>query len=364
MVFVVCILCLSLLNQHRSDSAQSSSLLPLILNTTQPFLITGNIERLQPQLEQLISGSDIQRIDVHGADSELLASVRNLDTATNSTQSPNEFSAPIVIDDALAATLVIQESQAEQPNVFWSHMLISFACALATAIVSLMLARLLPTSLEIPVVDYFRDSGPDESKDKKTPLKVVESDSTQISVPINTSPRGDQRLVLMMRISDLKDQLVRTDEIDNYMDRIWKITERMAATYGISCIGVQSGLLVFTASASNISVALRHCIMFGWNLGRQENIKAPTPASFIAPIDFKGENPSYAFALSLNDEIDRLTQRLSAIELGEFCVCGSIQSSLPKSVDAINIGNNNLKILSIESRMLDLWKQQIQSQPN
>lgn len=363
MVFVVCILCLSLLNQQRNENNNSASpLLPLILNTTQPFLITGNIERLQPQLEQLISGSNIERIDVQGADSLLLASVRNLEVSGDSGQSPHEFSAPIVIDDALAATLVIQEYQTEQPDVFWSHMLISFACALATAIVSLMLTRLIPTSLEIPVVDYLKNSGQGTTEEISTPSTESEQFHGHISVPINTAPRGDQRLILMIRIADLKDQLVRTDEINSYMNRIWKITERMAATYGISCIGVQPGLLVFTASASNVDVALRHCIMFGWNLGRQEQTKALAPASFIAPIDFRGENPSYAFALSLNDEINNLIQRLSTIELGEFCVCNSIESSLPKSVDAIAIENNNLKILSVENRMLDLWRQQIKAQ--
>lgn len=365
MVFVVCILCLSLLDQQRNENNNDSSpLLPLILNTTQPFLITGNIDRLQPQLEQLISGSNIERIDVQGADSLLLASVRNLEAISNSSQAPYEFSAPIVIDDALAATLVIQEYQTEKPTLFWSHMLISFACALATAIVSLMLIRLMPTSLEIPVVDYPKHSEADAMEE----IQVFTANSVQsddnISVPINTAPRGDQRLILMMRISDLADQLVRTDEINNYMDRIWKITDRMAATYGISCIGVQSGLLIFTASASNVDVALRHCIMFGWNLGRQENAKTLAPASFIAPIDFQGENPSYAFALSLNDEINNLIQRLSTIAPGEFCICDAIQSNLPKSVDAIAVENHNLKILSVENRMLDLWRQQIKAQPD
>ena len=78
LVFVVCFVCLNLLNQSRFDLTRDSRLLPMVLNSAEPFLITGNIERLKPELEQLISGSNLERVDVHGADSILLATARNL----------------------------------------------------------------------------------------------------------------------------------------------------------------------------------------------------------------------------------------------------------------------------------------------
>lgn len=364
MVFIICFICLILLNQSNSStSIEDSQLLPLVLNTTEPFLITGNIDRLQPELEQLIAGSTIERIDVHGADSSLLASVRNIGIASSSLESAHEFSSSIVIDDALAANLLVREYRQAPASTIWPHLLISFACALATAIVSLMLNRLLPTSLELPVLDISSANRPEEAQEfEPKNSNLIDESISSIPLPIDTNPKGYQRMVLMIRIADVKDQLIRNDAIDNYMDRIWKITDRMAATYGISCIGVQAGVLVFSASASNNAVALRHCIMFGWNLSKDEQIKASGPASLIAPIDFMGENPSHALALSMNDELIHLEQRLLALNEGEFCVCKSIQENLPKSVDAIDIENNNLKVLSIETRMLDLWKKQTQLQ--
>lgn len=355
LVFVVCFVCLNLLNQSRLDLSQDSNLLPMVLNAAEPFLITGNIERLKPELEQLISGSNLERVDVHGADSILLATARNLNLVRPPASTIQEYSSTIVLDDALAATLVVQEYQTNAPQNFWPNMLISFACALAAAIAGLFLNRLSGFQPKPQVENSFEGSA--ESADSPEPQ--FEQD---ISLPINKDPKGHQRMVLMIRLSDIKDQLVRTDDIDNYMNRVWRMTERMAETYGISCIGVQSGILVFTASATNISVALRHCIMFGWNLTRQEDNKVANPASLIAPIDFIGENPCNALALATNEELLHLQERLAILNEGEFCVCNELQSSLPKSVDSIPSENNNLRVLSIETRMLDLWKQQIQIQ--
>ena len=355
LVFVVCFVCLNLLNQSRFDLTRDSRLLPMVLNSAEPFLITGNIERLKPELEQLISGSNLERVDVHGADSILLATARNLNLIRPPESSIQEYSSTIVLDDALAATLVVQEYQTNVPQKFWPNILISFACALAAAIAGLFLNQ-LSTSQKQP---HGENNLEDSAEPRDSQEEPFEQD---ISIPINKDPKGHQRMVLMIRLSDIKDQLVRTDDIDNYMHRVWRITERMAETYGISCIGVQPGILVFTASASNISVALRHCIMFGWNLTRQEDNKIAIPASLIASVDFIGENPCNALALATNEELLRLHERLANLNEGEFCVCTELQSSLPKSVAAIPSENSNLRVLSIETRMLDLWKQQIQIQ--
>lgn len=100
--------------------------------------------------------------------------------------------------------------------------------------------------------------------------------------------------------------------------------------------------------------------MFGWNLSREENKKTASPACLIAPIDFEDQNPSYAIALGLNEELQHIQTRLTAMASGEFCICKSMQANMPKSVDAISAENNNLRILSIDNRMLDLWKKQVE----
>ncbi len=355
LVFAVCFVCLNLLNQHDLNQTQDSKLLPMVLNAAEPYLITGNVERLKPELEQLISGSSLERIDVHGADSILLASARNLNLARPAVSELREFSAAIVLDDALAATVVIQDYQAIATQSFWPNMLISFACALAAATAGLLLNSLSNT----PTKTYAENS---LEKTEDRPNSATENTESDISLPINTDPQGHQRMVLMIRLSDIKDQLLRADDIDNYMTRVWRITEQMAGTYGISCIGVQSGTLVFTASATNTSVALRHCIMFGWNLTRQEGNNLANPSSLIAPVDFMGENPCNALALATNEELLRLQGRLILLKDGEFCLCNELKTCLPKSVDAIPSENSNMRVLSIETRMLDLWKQQIQIQ--
>ncbi|MBT5330263.1 MAG: hypothetical protein HOL48_00595, partial [Porticoccaceae bacterium] len=48
LIFLVCFACLNLFDSNGAQPNQRSSLLPLILNATEPFLITGNIQRLQP----------------------------------------------------------------------------------------------------------------------------------------------------------------------------------------------------------------------------------------------------------------------------------------------------------------------------
>lgn len=340
--------------------AQSSRLLPLILNATEPFLITGNIQRLKPELEQLVLGSSIERVDIHGADSMLLASIRNLNVDQPVSSSLKEFSSAIVLDDALAATVILQEHLAMAPTQTWPNLLISFACALAAAIVQLFLNTLQNTSHIVRT----GDRSPSNNEDLLIQNDAQESPDWQDTppLPIHKNPKGHQRLVLMIRLSDMRDFLVRSDETESYLSRIWRITERMADTYAISCIGVQSGSILFTASGTNNAIALRHCIMFGWNLCRTEKQSVNCPASLIAPIDFLGENPSHALALASNDELINLQLKLDQIPAGEFHICRSLQDHLPKSVDAIKADNNNFRVLSIETRMLDLWKQQTRLQ--
>lgn len=261
LIFIVCFVCLTLLDKNNLAQNGSSRILPLVLNTAEPYLVTGNIDRLKIELEQLISGSSLEQVDVHGADSSLLVSVRNLNLDRLPDSTMQEYSAAIVLDDALAATIVIQENQSAPAQSNWPNLLISFACALAAAIAGLFLNTLVfPSNSRQPnenIADF--ETGENEAEP---------SSNSELQLPINTDPMGHQRMVLMIRLSDLKDQLIRTDQTEDYMTRVWRITELMADTYGISCIGVQSGMLVFTASSSNSSVALRYCIMFGWNLSR------------------------------------------------------------------------------------------------
>ena len=134
LIFFVCFICLNLLNQNPIQADERSQLLPLVVNATEPYLITGNIPRLQPELEQLVLGTSIERIDVHGADSLLLASIRNLDLIRPTSSNLHEFSSVIVLDDALAATIILQEYLTSVPPRTWPNLLISFACALAGAI--------------------------------------------------------------------------------------------------------------------------------------------------------------------------------------------------------------------------------------
>jgi hypothetical protein len=362
LIFFVCFFCLNMFNQNDLSQEQRSLLLPLVLNAIEPYLITGNIQRLQPELEQLILGTSIERIDIHGADSAQLASIRNLDLSRPPSSSLREFSSAIVLDDALAATVILQEYLAISAARTWPNLLISFACAIAAAIGMLFLNTLQNTPPKLKPINSELD--PQEVREQQPDQdNLAEGEAgagfVDTPLPLNREPKGHQRLVLMIRLSDLKDQLVRTDEVDTYMTRIWRITERMAETYGISCVGVQSGTLVFTASGTNSAVALRHCIMFGWNLCRPEKSRS-APASLIAPIDFMGENPCHALALASNEELLSLQEQLAQIPEGEFLVCESLDGYLPKSVDAIPSNNNSLRILSIETRTLDLWKQQTQ----
>lgn len=362
LIFFVCFACLSLLNQDSSQQDESSHLLPLVLNATEPYLITGNIQRLRPELEQLVLGTSIERVDILGADSLLLASIRNTDINSPSSASLKEFSSAIVLDDALAATIILQEYLATAPVRTWPNLLISFACALAAAIGMLFFNTLNKNPAQVPLVkakfktEEKKDAAQQESQDISDEL-----DSAPLKPPpFDRNPKGHQRLILMIRLSDMRDQLVRTDEVDNYMTRVWRITDRMAEAYGISCVGIQSGSVVFTASGTNSAVALRHCIMFGWNLCRPDDNRSNAPTSLIAPIDFMGENPCHTLALASNEELLSLLSQLEQLPEGEFRVCESLQGYLPKSVDAIQVDNNNLKILSIETRMLDLWKKQTQ----
>ena len=360
LTFLVCFLCLSLVNQDNLQQNQKSQLLPLVLNATEPYLITGNIPRLKPELEQLVQGTSIERIDIHGGDSLLLASIRNLDINIPASSSLHEFSSAIVLDDALAATIILQEYLESTPAQTWPNLLISFACALAAAIGTLLLNTLKTAPSRVQATTPIGTDQNEALDDRGESFVQLSQEPIPEALPIDRNPRGQQRLVLMIRLSDMRDQLVRTDEIDNYMTRIWRITERMAETYGISCVGIQSGMLVYTASGTNSAVALRHCIMFGWNLCRSETARSNTPASLIAPIDFMGENPCHALALATNEDLLDLQNQLEDLPAGEFQVAQSLQDCLPKSVDAIQAQNSNLRILSIETRMLDLWKQQTQ----
>ena len=374
LIFLVCFACLSLLNQDASGQDQSSQLLPLVLNATEPYLITGNIQRLRPELEQLVLGTSIERVDIHGADSLLLASIRNTDVTQPAAASLKEFSSAIVLDDALAATIILQEHLAATQARTWPNLLISFACALAAAIAMLLFNTLRGNPTQIPLTTpKFRTETQKGLDQQESPEVSEETDEEPLALPpFDRNPKGHQRLVMLIRLSDMKDQLVRSDEVDNYMERVWRITGRMAEAYGISCIGIQSGSVVFTASGTNSAVALRHCIMFGWNLcrpeksrsekSRPENSRSNVPASLIAPIDFMGENPCHTLALTSNEGLLSLMDQLEKLPEGEFRVCESLKDQLPKSVDAIQVDNNNLRILSIETRMLDLWKQQTQLQ--
>lgn len=358
LIFLVCFACLNLFNRNAAPPNQSSALLPLILNATEPFLITGNIQRLQPELEQLILGTSIERIDIHGADSLALASVRNLDIALPARPNLYEFSDAIVLDDALAATIILQEYLETPTQPTWPNLLISFASALAAAIGLLFLSTVQGSSPGLMPRDNSQADPEEQELAGEDDIASDEASDFVEPPPINIEPKGYQRLILLIRLSDMKDQLVRADEIDLYMTRIWRITERMAETYGISCVGVQSGCLVFTASGTNNAVALRHSIMFGWNLCRPEKSRSNAPASLISPIDFMGENPCHALALETNEALTEMQEQLEQLPAGEFRVCETLKDYLPKSVDAIQADNRTLRILSIESRMLDLWKQQ------
>ncbi len=357
LIFLLCFICLNLFATDDQAQVQSSQLLPLVLNATEPYLITGNIQRLKPDLEQLVLGSSIERIDILGADSTLLTSIRNLNVDQPASSSLEEFSQAIVLDNALAATVILQEHLAIPAPSIWPNFLISFACALAAAIAQLFFNTLQNTGrigTERPEEDHSYGSDLFSQADEQEAADQL----IQTPLPLHKKPKGHQRLVLMIRLSDMRDCLARTDEVDNYLNRIWRITERMADTYAISCIGVQSGSLIFTASGTNNAIALRHCIMFGWNLCRPEKQKPSFPASLIAPIDFFGENPCHALALASNEDLLNLQFRLDQLPAGEFQICRSLQDHLPKSVDAIKTENNNFRVLSIETRMLDLWKKQ------
>lgn len=364
LIFLVCFACLNLFNSNGAQPNQRSSLLPLILNATEPFLITGNIQRLQPELEQLILGTSVERLDIHGADSLALASVRNLDVNLPAQASLYEFSDAIVLDDALAATIILQEHLETPVQPTWPNLLISFACALAAAIGLLFLNTIQSNSIR-PIQSGRPQAEPVDAESTEHKDTTTEETSDFVEPPpISIEPKGHQRLIMLIRLSDMRDHLVRADEIDLYMTHIWRITERMAETYGISCVGVQSGCLVFTASGTNNAVALRHSIMFGWNLcrieGRPENSRSNVPASLISPIDFMGDNPCHALALATNEALIEVQEQLELLPTGEFRICESLKDYLPKSVDAIQADNRTLRILSIESRMLDLWKQQTQ----
>lgn len=359
LIFLVCFFCLNLFEQSAQQSSQTSQILPVVLNATEPYLITGNIDRLQPDLEQLILGTRVARIDIHGADSSPITSIRNLDVDIPPVSGLQEFSSAIVLDNALAATLILQEYLPLPANRTWANLLISFACALAAAMVMLLLNTLKPEANgnAKPYGDKYKSQ---DNEEDETDQNFEEDYSTNF-LSINKKPKGRQKLVLLIRLSDVRDHLVRADEVDIYMTRIWRITDRMADNYGISCIGIQSGTLIFVASGSNSAVALRHSIMFGWNLCHPESFKSISPATLIAPVDFADENPCHALALASNEKLIDLQREIEQIPDGAFQIHKSLENYLPQSVDTILADDGiNLKLLSIENRLLDLWKKQTQ----
>ena len=166
---------------------------------------------------------------------------------------------------------------------------------------------------------------------------------------------------MLIRLADLQETLSTRNELADYMETLWNLLERMGPAYGISCVGVHSGTLVLAASASNPAVALRHCIMFGWNIGSLTADRHGRPATWIAAAESPTDNPSHSFLSGCFDDADRALIRCQRLSNGHFEVCESLSLHLPGTVDTEPGEHSSRRVLSLDPKMLALWKRQMQS---
>ncbi len=330
-----------LLSLVQPDPPGRSWYLPTLLNNIQPRLIAGDQASVEPALNQMIRGTFIQRVDLYEADGTLIASVRNNALQPEPDMQLQSFSGAIVIDSTLLANLSVDEYQSVGGMSAADRLFI----ALLTGVCVLAAGLLLQPRNPKPAQD--EDELPGEIAG--LPAGFGQANSEDIC------------LVMVIRISDLQQGLIKRGELDEYGDTIWSLLERMGPAYGICCLGVSEGNLLLGANAANPAVALRHCIMFGWNIGSLSVDRYGRPATWVGYAEKGGSNACYSWMAGAFEGAADALQRCLELDAGSFEVCDSLQAMLPRSVESEPLASGSVRIRSLDPAMLALWKRQLQS---
>lgn len=329
-----------LLSLVQPDPPGRSYYLPTLLNNIQPRLIAGDRASIEPALNQMIRGTFIQRVDLYEADGTLIASVRN-NAQPPDNMALQSFSGGIVIDSTLLANLALEEYQPVPAMGTGDRLFISLLagfCVLATGLLSGNGNRL----------NARGDSG--------EPGEIV-----GLPGDLGQANSDDICLVMVIRISDLQQGLIKRGELDEYGDTLWSLLERMGPAYGICCLGVSEGNLLLGANAANPAVALRHCIMFGWNIGNLSVDRYGRPATWIGLAEKRGSNACYSWMAGAFDGAAQALDQCQQLEPGQFEVCASLQEMIPRSVESEPAAAGSIRVKSLDPAMLALWKRQLRS---
>lgn len=314
--------------------------LPTLLNAVQPRLIAGDRASIEPTLHQLVRGSAVQRVDLYEADGGLIASVRNPEQPDQAGMQRADFNAAIVIDSTLLANLSVEELQPVTGLSFTEKLFIALISGLAVLGGGVISRRV---------------SAPTEptSNAEITPIEGLQAFAQEDS--------SDVCLVMVIRLSDLQEGLLSRGELDDYGDTLWSLIERMGPAYGLCCLGVTEGNLLLAANASNPALALRHCVMFGWNIGGLSADRYGRPATWVGLAKKQGSNACYSWMTGSFEGAGIALERSTEVEPGQFEISKELAETLPRSVETSEAAADSVRVISLDPAMLALWKRQLQS---